>query len=58
MIAFLVAFFPIVVDTAAGIRATPVGLLELARCLRASWLQMFLKVQFPAALPFIFAAQR
>ena len=55
VIAFLVAFFPIVVDTAAGMRATPVGLLELARSLRASSLQIFLKVQFPAALPFIFA---
>ena len=36
VIAFLVAFFPIVVDTAAGIKATPPGLLELARSLRAS----------------------
>ena len=33
VIAFLVAFFPIVVDTAAGMRATPAGLLELARSL-------------------------
>jgi NitT/TauT family transport system permease protein len=58
VIAFLVAFFPIVVDTAAGIRATPPGLLELARSLRASPLQVFLKIQFPAALPFIFAGAK
>jgi NitT/TauT family transport system permease protein len=58
VIAFLVAFFPIVVDTAAGIRATPPGLLELARSLRASSLQIFLKIQFPAALPFIFAGAK
>jgi NitT/TauT family transport system permease protein len=58
VIAFLVAFFPIVVDTAAGIRATPPGLLELARSLRASTLQIFLKIQFPAALPFIFAGAK
>jgi NitT/TauT family transport system permease protein len=58
VIAFLVAFFPIVVDTAAGIRATPSGLLELARALRASPLQIFLKIQFPAALPFIFAGAK
>jgi NitT/TauT family transport system permease protein len=58
VIAFLVAFFPIVVDTAAGLRATPAGLLELARSLRASPVQVFMKVQFPAALPFIFAGAK
>ena len=58
VIAFLVAFFPIVVDTAAGLRATPIGLLELARSLRASRSQTFFKVQFPAALPFIFAGAK
>jgi len=58
VIAFLVAFFPIVVDTAAGMRATPAGLLELSRSLRASRLQIFTKVQFPAALPFIFAGAK
>jgi len=58
VIAFLVAFFPIVVDTAAGMRATPPGLIELARSLRASSLQIFLKVQFPAALPSIFAGAK
>jgi len=58
VIAFLVAFFPIVVDTAAGMRATPAGLLELARSLRASRLQILLKIEFPAALPSIFAGLR
>jgi len=58
VIAFLVAFFPMVVDTAAGMRATPPGLLELARSLRASRLQIFMKVQFPAALPFVFAGAK
>jgi NitT/TauT family transport system permease protein len=58
VIAFLVAFFPIVVDTATGMRATPPGLIELARSLRASSAQIFFKVQFPAALPFIFAGAK
>src|SRR5215475_10455083 len=44
-LAFLVAFFPVVVDTASGLHATPSGLLELARSLRASRLQVFMKVQ-------------
>jgi NitT/TauT family transport system permease protein len=52
-IAWLVAFFPIVVDTSAGLQSAPRELLELARSLRASRWQVFAKVQFPAALPFI-----
>jgi len=52
-IAWLVAFFPVVVDTAAGLQSTPRELLELARSLRASRWQVFAKVQFPAALPFV-----
>lgn len=57
-IAFLVAFFPIVVDTATGLQTTPPGLLELARSLRASRWQIFWKVQFPAALPFVFSGAK
>jgi NitT/TauT family transport system permease protein len=57
-IAFLVAFFPIVVDTATGLQSTPSGLMELARSLRASPVQVFAKVQFPAALPFIFSGAK
>ena len=57
-LAFLVAFFPVVVDTATGLRATPVGLLDLARSLRASPAQVFFKVQLPAALPFVFAGAK
>lgn len=52
-IVWLVAFFPIIVDTVAGLRSTPRELLELADSLRASPMQVFLKVQFPAALPFV-----
>ncbi len=52
-IVWLVGFFPIIVDTAAGLRATPRELLELAHSLRATPMQIFLKVQFPAALPFV-----
>ncbi len=57
-IAFLVAFFPIVVDTATGLRETPAGLIELGRSLRASRWQMFSKMQFPAALPFMFSGAK
>ncbi len=57
-LAFLVAFFPIVVDTATGLQATPPGLLEVSRALCASPLQVFFKVQMPAALPFIFSGSK
>ncbi|WP_315834863.1 ABC transporter permease [Bradyrhizobium prioriisuperbiae] len=57
-IVWLVAFFPIIVDTTAGLRSTPKELLELAQSLRASRLQILLKVQFPAALPFVFTGAK
>lgn len=55
IVAFLVAFFPIVVDTATGLAATPPELLDLSRSYRASQFKTFLKVRFPMALPFFFS---
>lgn len=57
-IVFMVAFFPIVVDTAAGLRATPEDLLDLARSLKCTRLQIFWKIQFPSALPFVFSGAK
>ena len=55
VVAFLVAFFPIVVDTATGLNAVPPDLLDLSRSLKASRLQEFVKIRFPTAVPFIFS---
>ena len=55
IVAFLVAFFPIVVDTATGLAGTPPELLDLSRSYRASAFKTFLKVRFPMALPFFFS---
>lgn len=55
VVAFSVAFFPIVVDTATGLAATPPELLDLSRSYRAGPLRTFLKVRFPMALPFFFS---
>jgi len=55
VVAFLVAFFPIVVDTATGLAATPPELLDLSRSYRASTARTFIKVRFPMALPFFFS---
>ena len=55
LVAFLVAFFPIVVDTATGLNAVPPELLDLSRSLKASRFQEFVKIRFPTAVPFIFS---
>ncbi len=55
LIAFLVAFFPVVVDTATGLRAVPPELIDLSRSLKASRFQEFVKVRFPTAIPFLFS---
>ncbi|MFI5935691.1 ABC transporter permease [Actinoplanes sp. NPDC051494] len=52
--AFMVCFFPIVLSTATGLASTPAELAELARAMDASWVQTFLRVRLPAALPQIF----
>jgi NitT/TauT family transport system permease protein len=55
---FVIAFFPIVVDTATGLRTTSPELLELARSLQSSRLQTFFKIQLPSALPFMFSGAK
>ena len=57
-IAWLVAFFPIVVDTATGLRNTPAEFLDLATAVRASRFQTFWKIRFPAALPFVISGSK
>lgn len=55
IIALLVAFFPIVVDTITGLRAAEQDLVDLVRVLKGSKWQEFTKVRLPYALPFIFS---
>ena len=56
--AFVIAFFPVVVDTATGLRSTSPDLLELARSLQCTRLQTFFKIQLPSALPSIFSGAK
>jgi NitT/TauT family transport system permease protein len=49
-----IAFFPMVVNTAVGLATAEPELLELVRSLRASRWQVFVKIRFPNALPYIF----
>jgi len=55
MIAFLVAFFPVVINTAVGLNAVEEDLLDLVHYLHASKLQVLVKIRLPNALPFIFS---
>jgi len=49
-----IAFFPMVVNTAVGLATAEPEMLELVRSLRASRWQVFMKIRFPNALPYIF----
>jgi NitT/TauT family transport system permease protein len=49
-----IAFFPMVVNTAVGLATAEPEMLDLVRTLRASRWQVFLKIRFPNALPYIF----
>lgn len=58
VITFLITFFPLVVSTVTGLRATPQELLELSRSLRASRGREIRNIQLPFAVPYIFSALR
>jgi len=54
-IAFLVAFFPIVVNTVVGLKEVEPELLELARINRGTQFDVFKKIRLPNSIPFMFA---
>jgi len=53
--AFLLGFFPVVVSAVQGFKSVEPDMLDLARAMEASRLQIFRMVSFPHALPAIFA---
>jgi ABC-type nitrate/sulfonate/bicarbonate transport system permease component len=55
---FLAAFFPIIVNTHAGVRNVSQGLVEVVKVEAASEFQIFMKVIVPASLPFIMTGVR
>jgi NitT/TauT family transport system permease protein len=56
IIAGLISFFPVVVNTTRGLLSVDPLILDLMRSLSAPPRQVFLKVRFPNAVPYIFAA--
>src|SRR4029078_4481605 len=58
MMAFAICFFPIVLTTARGLREVEPDLLDLVRTLKGSRWQIFVKIQLPGALPYIFSGMK
>lgn len=56
--AFAICFFPIVLTTARGLREVEPDLLDLVRTLKGSRWQIFIKIQLPGALPYIFSGMK
>ena len=55
VICAIISFFPIVTNTTRGLRSADYRVIEFMRSINATPVQVFLKVQLPSALPFIFA---
>jgi NitT/TauT family transport system permease protein len=55
LIAVMIAFFPVVINTSTGLDDVDEDLLDLVRYLGASKLQLFLKIRIPNSLPYIFS---
>lgn len=58
VIAFLIAFFPIVIDMATGLTMVEKELVDLLRSLGAKRWKIFVKAQIPHSLPFLFSGMR
>jgi NitT/TauT family transport system permease protein len=54
LLAFLISFFPIVIDTAIGLRSISPEMIDLARSMGATKLQIFMRFRMPTALPYFF----
>jgi NitT/TauT family transport system permease protein len=53
LVAALIVFFPILINTIAGLRAADPGLREVLRSLKATRWQTLTKLEIPAALPVV-----
>lgn len=55
LLAFLLSFFPVIINTISGLEAIEEDLLDLIRYLNASKFQIFVKIRIPNSLPYIFS---
>jgi len=54
IIAFLIAFFPIVIDTVVGLRSIDPEMLQMAQSMGTVGVRSFIKLRLPNALPNLF----
>jgi len=55
LVAFLISFFPIVIDAAVGLRSMSPEMGDLARSMGASRWQVFAQFRLPTSLPYLFS---
>ena len=55
LVAFLISFFPIVIDAAVGLRSMSSEMADLARSMGATRLQVFARFRLPTSLPYLFS---
>ncbi|MFN4154086.1 MAG: nitrate ABC transporter permease [Paracoccaceae bacterium] len=55
---FITAIWPIIINTAAGVRAIPQDYRNVAAVLRLNQIEFFLKIMVPSAAPYIFSGLR
>jgi len=58
LIAFSICFFPVMLTTLRGLREVDPDLLDLVHSLRGSKWQLFTKIQFPSALPYLLSGMK
>jgi NitT/TauT family transport system permease protein len=58
LVAVLIVFFPIMVNVLSAMRSIDPAMINLARSFKATRMQIFRKIEFPAALPPLFAGLR
>ncbi len=55
LVAFLISFFPIVIDAAVGLRSMSSEMTDLARSMGATRWQLFARFRLPTSLPYLFS---
>ena len=55
LVAFLISFFPIVIDAAVGLRSMSSEMHDLARSMGATRWQLFARFRLPTSLPYLFS---